>query len=157
MPHAQSISRRPLRPSRASARLTVRAAPDRSVGSRDTLFRRSTANNSPDDEAEHDGHGHKSPAEQKQRSIEDRLRIHARIEQQRHAAQPFLERLLPDDDVAAIDAVPIVLIPDPAWQVEAECHDLPSGPADVADVLACRRADRLLVLEEVTVTLELVL
>jgi len=70
--------------------------------------------------------------------------------------QPIGQRLLPDQDVAAADVAPGVVVADLARQVQPERDDLAPVPSGGAGIPAGRFADVLTIDEEVAVVAEIV-
>src|SRR5215217_6110889 len=58
--------------------------------------------NPPHDGAEDDQRGEECAGEQKQRAVENGLRLHSCLEMQRRAGQTLAQRLLPREDVASL-------------------------------------------------------
>src|SRR3954471_4208114 len=124
-----------------------------------------SARDPPHERAESGAHDEKRGSEEPQRGVEDGLRVHARVEDadairqiadHRLAPQPFGQRLLPREDVAAADRAFGVMKTDLAWQMQAEGDQLGAVPSNTADVLVGRRADGLTVDEQIAFSFELV-
>src|SRR5919198_2924710 len=90
--------------------------------------RRGALQDPPDHEEEGDGHGDERRGEEPQRSVENRLRLHARLDVDWRAAQALGERLLPDEDVAAADVAAGVVEVDLARKMQPEGDELAAVP-----------------------------
>src|SRR5882672_7811013 len=130
----------------------------RSKGRRLRTSRRSgpAAHHPPDYAGERGDDDEKRHAEQPERRVENGLRVHARLDLQRLAAQAIRQRLLPREDVAAALDAARVVIPNPARKVQPERDELAAGPAGGAGILFGRGADALEIDEEVVALLELI-
>ena len=85
----------------------------------------------PEDRGKGRGDCKNREAEQPQRAIENRLRFHSRVDVERRAGQPLCQRLLPHEDVAALQVVRTrVVIRHLARNVKTERHELVAGPRD---------------------------
>src|SRR4051812_1023525 len=93
----------------------------------------------PDDERERCKRGRERAAEQRKRPIENRLRVHPRLHANWRAREPIVQRLLPDEDVAAFGIGRRVVKLNAARQVNAERDELVAAPSDVADTPSRRR------------------
>ena len=94
-------------------------------------------------------------AEQQQRRVEDRLRLHVDFDARRPARQPLRQRLLPLEDVAALDlAGRRVVEDDLARQVQPEGDELVAGPPDPLASSCQRRSDDLPELEQIAAAVE---
>src|SRR2546423_256998 len=94
----------------------------------------------PDDGGEQRERGAKRAAEQRERAIENRLRIHSRFHANGRTGKPIVQRLLPDENVSALSGRGRVVELNAARQVNAERHEFVAAPSDVADSPSRRRA-----------------
>src|SRR5262245_27187942 len=137
-------TKRPHRPHRRIAGL----APDRSGLPNDMRCRFPALQNPPDEADEQNRDCDERDAEEPQRAIENRLRLHPRFERQRRTAKPVGQALLPDQNISPADLVGRrVVIIDLARQVQPKSDQLLTAPAHRTRTLS-RRCAELLTIHE---------